>query len=284
MKKQRYILITGTSSGLGNALAHELSRQGYSVFAGVRNQKDKQLFSNHENIIPIILDVTKSESIAETVHYIAEKTKEQGLYALINNAGINYLSAFELADEDHERQLFEVNLFGVMTLTRASLPLLHKNVTSTRTNSKIINVSSMGGFFGLPWEAAYHASKFAMIGFSQSLRYELEQLNISVCCFIPGGMKTNIFQKSIVNSKSEVPKQTHPYFEFYKKNLLHMQTVMQRFEKNAVPAQRAAKAIAHVLEQNKMPVKKYFGMDAGFVRVFTWLGLQNLLSKQFMVR
>jgi short-subunit dehydrogenase len=283
MKKQKYILVTGASSGLGNALVKELSAKGYSVFAGVRTEKDKQLFQGNNNIIPIILDIAKPENVTSSVQQISEVTKQQGLFALINNAGINYISAFELADENKERQLFEVNLLGAMALTRAVLPLLHKNVSATNTTSKIINVSSMGGFFGLPWEASYHASKFAMIGFSQSLRYELKKLNIDVCCFIPGGMKTNIFKKSIEASTENCNK-SHQHFAFYHRNEKHMQTVMQSFDKGSAPVEKPAKVIVKLLSKNKMPLKKYFGMDAKFVRVFTWLGLQNLLSTRFTVK
>lgn len=283
MKKQKYILVTGASSGLGNALAKELSANGYSVFAGVRTEKDKQIFKENNNVIPIILDVAKPEQIHSAVQQISEITQQQGLFALINNAGINYISAFELADENKERQLFEVNLLGAMVLTRAILPLLHKNVSATNTKAKIVNVSSMGGFFGLPWEAAYHASKFAMIGFSQSLRYELEKLNIDVCCFIPGGMKTNIFEKSVVSS-SENRNKSNQHFSFYERNEKHMQTVMRGFDKSAAPVEKPAKVIVNLLAKNKMPLKKYFGMDAKFVRVFTWLGLQGLLSNRFSVK
>ncbi len=283
MKKQTYILVTGASSGLGYALVQELSG-AYTVFAGVRTEKDKLLFSSNSDVIPIILDVAKPENIQAAVQHVSEITKQQGLFALINNAGVNYLSAFELADEDKERQLFEVNLFGAMTLTRAVLPLLHKHVSVSTTSAKIINVSSIGGVFGLPWEAAYHASKFAMIGFSQSLRYELEKLNISVCCFVPGGMKTAIFQKSIDNSKSALQAIAHPHFAFYQKNLQHMNAVMQGFDKRAGATQKAAKKIVSLLAPNKMPLKKYFGTDAAFIRIFTWLGLQGVLAKQFSVK
>jgi NADP-dependent 3-hydroxy acid dehydrogenase YdfG len=126
VEKQKFILLTGASSGVGNALTLELSSNGYTVFAGVRNERDKTLFANQQNIIPIILDVSKAENISSAFQFISDKTKQQGLYALINNAGINYLSAFELADENKERALFEVNLFGAMQLTRKMLPLLHQ--------------------------------------------------------------------------------------------------------------------------------------------------------------
>jgi short-subunit dehydrogenase len=284
MEKQKFILITGASSGLGNALTLELSSNGYTTFAGVRSENDKLLFSGHQNIIPVILDVSKAESICSALQFISDKANQQGLYALINNAGINYLCAFELADERKERELFEVNLLGAMQLTRKILPLLHQFVNSNTTTAKIINVSSIGGIFGLPWEASYHASKFAMIGFSQSLRYELEKLGISVCCFVPGGMKTKIFQKSIAASQAEIQNKFHQHLPFYQKNLQHMNKVMHGFEKNSATAQQAAKAVSKLLRNERLPMKKYFGADAMFIKIFTWLGLTGLLKGQFTTK
>jgi short-subunit dehydrogenase len=284
MEKQKFILVTGASSGLGKALILELASNGYVAFAGVRSEDNKLFFSSQPNIIPVILDVSKAESIASAFQFIADKTNQQGLYALINNAGINYLSAFELADERKERELFEVNLFGAMQLTRKMLPLLHQFVNLNTRTAKIINVSSIGGIFGLPWEASYHASKFAMIGFSQSLRYELEKLRISVCCFIPGGMKTNIFQKSIEASQSVNQNNFHPHFAFYQKNLRHMHKVMHGFEKSSATTQQAAKTVSHLLRNDWLPTKKYFGADAMFIKIFSWLGLTGLLKGQFTAK
>jgi short-subunit dehydrogenase len=283
MEKKKYALVTGASSGLGNAVALSLANKNYTVFAGLRKETDKQLFASQQNIISVLLDVTKPQEIENAFRFISEQTESRGLAVLVNNAGINYISAFELADENRERELIEVNLLGVMSLTRKMLPLLHQYVSSTNSTAKIINVSSMGGFFGLPWEAAYHASKFAMIGLSQSLAYELEHLKISVCCFVPGGMKTNIFKKSVITSSAN-QRQSHQHSVFYERNVKHMQTVMQGFDKSAAPVEKAANAITNLLRKNKMPLKKYFGMDAKFVRVFTWFGLQNSLSKRFTIK
>jgi short-subunit dehydrogenase len=284
MKKQKFVLVTGASSGLGKALALDLSSNGYTTLAGVRSENDKLLFSDHPNIVPIILDVSKAESISLAFQFISGKTNQQGLYALVNNAGINYLSAFELADDRKERELFEVNLFGAMQLTRKMLPLLHQFVNSSSRTAKIINVSSIGGILGLPWEASYHASKFAMIGFSQSLRYEVEKLGISVCCFIPGGMKTNIFRRSIAASEVAEPNNFHQHLSFYQKNLKHMNNVMRGFEKSSVAPQQAAKTISKLLRKEKLPMKKYFGADTMFIKIFIWLGLTGLLKGRFTTK
>ncbi len=284
MIKRKYVLVTGASSGLGNAIVHEILTSEYTVFAGVRNEKDKDLFANKQNIIPVILDISKPGSISSAFQIIKDTVNQNGLYALINNAGINYLTAFELGDEQKERQLFEVNLFGAMSLTRKLLPLLHQFVAINKSSAKIVNVSSIGGVFGLPWEASYHSSKFAMIGFSQSLRYELEALNISVCCFLPGGMKTNIFKKSVNELQNHAVTVSSPHLEYYLRNQRHMGEVMQRFENGTATPQNAAKVISKLLLKEKMPVRKYFGTDAKFIKALTWLGLEGILKNRFVKR
>lgn len=284
MENKLFALVTGASTGLGNAIAHQLANDGYTVFAGVRNHADMKLFNSNNQIIPIILDVTRPDNISEAYQLIKEKTQNFGLSVLINNAGINYITAFELADESKERQLMEVNLFGAMSLTRVMLPLLHQHVSEIQSTGKIINVSSIGGIFGLPWEAAYHASKFALLGWSQSLRYELHALNISVCCFIPGGMKTRIFQKSMGSSGGNELKMNHRHYSYYKRNVEKMNVTMQNFEKSAATPQHAAKAMSKLLKKKTLPLKSFFGTDAKFIRALSWLGLTGLLKGQFITK
>lgn len=284
MVNEKFILITGTSSGLGKALVRLLSREPYKVIAGVRTEKDKALFANNDFIIPVILDVTKPDQVLNAFEKIDTLTRQNGLFALINNAGINYLSAFELADEYQERHLFEVNLFGAMALTRKLLPLMHRYVSTCQGRAKIINISSIGAVFGLPWESAYHASKFAMKGWSQSLRFELEGLRISVCCFMPGGMKTMIFQKSISKQSFSQQNKDHVHYSFYKNNQENMNNVLSGFEKRSSDTVKAARSILKLLDGDNMPAKRYFGADAAFIRIACWLGITGILKNRFVVR
>lgn len=279
MKAKKSVLVTGASSGLGHAIAKELAQKQYVVFAGVRREADKSLF-NDPLIIPVILDVTKRQDIESVNTFLGKSTNGDGLFCLINNAGINSISPFELTEEEDERRIFDVNLFGAMALTRKIFPLLHRYVQAAGKRAKIINVSSIGGIFGLPWEASYHASKFAMLGLSQSIRYELEALDIDVCCFLPGGMQTKIFEKSILKNQNQTS--SHQYSNYYFENVDHMNDVMKRFEKSAAPPEQAAKAIRKLLEKEKMPLKSFFGTDAKFINLLSWLGLTGLLKGQFI--
>ena len=280
MATSKFIFITGTSSGLGFALAQKLTVEGFQVIAGIRKEKDAQLFQDNR-IKPLICDVAKPEDFGRVYNELNDITNGAGLFGLINNAGINYLSPFETAQEQKERAVFEVNLLGPMGLTRKLLPLLHQYVGKHRQRAKIINIGSIGSIFGLPWEAAYHASKFALLGWSQSLRFELEALQIDVTCFLPGGMKTNIFKKSISAPSSIIPKE-HPHQNYYHNNLELMHQTMMRFEKSAATAENAAQAVLKLLHKKRPPLKAYFGWDAFFIRTLVYLGMDHLLKNQFI--
>ena len=281
MNDQKHVVITGTSSGLGFALAQQLAASGYTVFAGVRKQADTDRFS-HPRIYPVLCDVTQPEQLQQVYDQVERTSGGTGLFALINNAGINYISPFETADMVQERKLMDVNLFGAMDITRTMLPLMHRYTAGSRRRARIVNVGSIGGIFGLPWEATYHASKFAMLGWSQSLRYELDALQIDVSCFLPGGMKTEIFQKAR-NGGVREGQNGHPHSRYYASNRAHMHQVMHRFESGAASPGKAACAIQKILEKKKPPLKAYFGTDAFFIRTLTGLGLAGMLKSQFVV-
>lgn len=280
MANEKHIFITGTSSGLGHALAHQLAQNQYTVFAGVRNEEDKKLFK-HPNIIPVICDVTLPSDLESLLPQLESATNGKGLFALINNAGINFISPFEMATEDQERALLGVNLLGPMQLTRRLLPLLHQYVHWSGKKAKIINISSSGGVVGLPWLSTYHASKFALLGWSQSLRFELDDLNIDVCCFLPGGMKTELFRKS-VESHSIIPAD-HSYSHYYKANMDFMEKVMKKYEKSAAEPAKAAQVIAKLLNKKKIPLKVFFGKDAFLLKWLDKLGITQLVKKETVV-
>jgi short-subunit dehydrogenase len=284
MQIMKHVLVTGASSGLGNALTCQLAKMGFFVFAGFRNEADKIALLKWENVYPIKLDITKKDEIESAFLTIRQQVGESGLYALVNNAGINYITPFEKADEGKERELMEINLLGAMGLTRRMMPLFRLSASYYNWKARIINVSSIGAIFGLPWEAAYHASKFALLGWSQSLRYELEALNISVSCFIPGGMKTRIFEKSIVAvSMKNEESSTNDLWAYYRKNLQKMNTVMRQFERSAADPQQAANSVVKLLKMKDPPLKCYFGKDAAFIRALTWIGVAHLLRGMFVI-
>jgi NAD(P)-dependent dehydrogenase (short-subunit alcohol dehydrogenase family) len=196
------ILISGASSGIGRATAVHLARLGHQVWGGVRSE---QAFAdlrkiNVRGLRPIYLDVTAAASIEAAVHRL---TKEAGLLsALINNAGIAVGGPIEALSLDDWHRQFEVNLFGVVGLTNACLPLLRQS------KGRIVNMSSVAGLMVPPLLGAYSASKFALEAYSDSLRRELRGFGIKVAVIEPGAIRTAIWQKSIaegVKLKEQMP-------------------------------------------------------------------------------
>lgn len=182
MKKT--ILITGASSGIGKASAKHFAAQGWNVIATMRSPEKEQDLINDENIFITKLDVQKQETIQSAIQLGIEKFGS--IDVLVNNAGYGEFGIFEATPEDQVRTQFDINVFGVMDTIRAILPHFR-----AKKSGMIINISSGAGKFTLPLISLYAASKFALEGFSESLSFELADLNISVKIVEPGGATTN---------------------------------------------------------------------------------------------
>jgi NAD(P)-dependent dehydrogenase (short-subunit alcohol dehydrogenase family) len=163
------VLITGTSSGIGKETALHLDRLGLRVFATVRKQPDAVALSSQasESLCPIILDVTDQGSIDLARNQVAHSIGEEGLTGLVNNAGVGFTAPLEFVPLQDLRWLFEVNVFGVLAVTQAFLPLLRQ------TRDRIVNVSSTAALLVAPFYGRYSASKLSLNGLSNAFRLEL---------------------------------------------------------------------------------------------------------------
>lgn len=195
------VLITGTSSGIGMATAVACAEAGFEVVATMRNlersatlraaAEERGLLSEHETArgVPTIhveqLDVTAARTEAKVRELLL---KYGPIELVVNNAGIAVGGVFEEQSERDVRDQFETNLFGAMAITRALLP----NMRAAR-RGRIVNISSLGGRIGFPGLAPYAASKHALEGFSEGLRYELAPFGIHVCLVEPGTYRAAIF-------------------------------------------------------------------------------------------
>lgn len=182
------IFITGTSSGFGKAASELFASKGWNVVATMRKPDDS--FQELKNVLTLRLDVTKQETIDSA---ISEAVKRFGnIDVLLNNAGFAVNGIFESTSEEDIYRQFDTNLFGVMRVTKAVLPIMRK-----QGSGLIINLSSMGGKITLPMLSLYHASKFALEGFSESLSYELTSQNIKVKLIEPGSATTDFAGRSM---------------------------------------------------------------------------------------
>jgi NAD(P)-dependent dehydrogenase (short-subunit alcohol dehydrogenase family) len=184
------VLITGCSSGFGRATAQVFSNNGWNVVATMRDVGDADDLANDNNMLVARLDVQDRASIAEAIERGIECFGR--IDALVNNAGFGLHGIFETISPEKIQEQFDVNLFGVMNVTRALLPHFRANRGGT-----IVNISSGAGVFTLPLISLYCASKFALEGFSEALTYELAPLGITVKIVEPGGsLSTNFSTRS----------------------------------------------------------------------------------------
>lgn len=178
------ILITGSSSGIGKAAALKFAREGWNVIATMRSPELEQQLTALPNVLVTQLDVQNSASIQKAVQDGLDRFGQ--INAVINNAGYGQNGVFEAITPEQIQKQFEVNVFGVMNVTRALLPHFRQ-----RKAGLILNISSGAGRFTLPMLSLYCASKFALEGFSEALSYELSSQNIVVKIIEPGGTETN---------------------------------------------------------------------------------------------
>ncbi|MDE3739876.1 MULTISPECIES: SDR family oxidoreductase [Pseudomonas] len=191
------VLITGASSGFGLHSAKLFAREGWNVVATMRDVRAGEELTDVGNVLVTRLDVQEAASIHEAIAAGIERFG--GIDVLVNNAGFSLYGVFESLTPEKIREQFDVNLFGVMDVTRAILPHFR-----TRKRGTLINISSGAGVFGLPMISAYNASKFALEGFSESLSYELLSQNILVKLVEPGGVLDTKFSARLAAEASQV--------------------------------------------------------------------------------
>lgn len=184
------VLITGASSGIGQATAIYFHEKGWNVAATMRNPAQDRVLSKYEHIRLFSLDVTSETSVQQAVNEVVQVFGDVDV--LVNNAGYGAVGIFEKASAAQIQKQFDTNVFGVMNVTRAVLPYFRK-----RRKGTIINVTSMGGLLAFPLYSVYHGTKWAVEGFSESLAYELRPLGIRVKCIEPGAIKTDFYSRSM---------------------------------------------------------------------------------------
>jgi NAD(P)-dependent dehydrogenase (short-subunit alcohol dehydrogenase family) len=180
------VVITGTSTGIGRACARTLDRNGFRVFAGVRQSADGDALRKvaSESLTPLHIDVTDSASIEAMAEHVAAEAGEAGLAGLVNNAGTTLPCPIEYLSLDDFRRQLEVNLVGPLAVTQALLPLLHKS------KGRVVNVTSGAGKAGVPLMAGYVSAKHGLEGLSDVMRLEFRQLGVHVAVIEPGFVST----------------------------------------------------------------------------------------------
>lgn len=184
------ILITGASSGFGKETAKLFMQKGWNVIATMRSPEKETELAGEANVFVTRLDVTDPQSAKTAVKAGIEKFGR--IDVLLNNAGFGIMGPMEATSEESIRRQFEVNVFGLINVTKAVLPTMRSN-----KKGMIINVSSAFGIATFPFFSMYHAAKFAVEGLTESLQYELKPLGIQLKIVEPGGYNTNFSTSSM---------------------------------------------------------------------------------------
>lgn len=260
---KKIVLITGASSGIGKATALLLAHSGYAVFATVRSEADALALSNEApaTLTPILLDVTNPAHIQQAYTQIAETAGTDGVMAIINNAGINYTTATEEADIAQARAVFDVLFWGMVSIVQRFLPLLRIYAQQHTNQARIINVSSVGGISAFPYIQFYNAAKFAMMGFTEALRFELNPFGIKAIAILPGSVKTEIWRKANDSTQQALARENSLYREYLQK----ASKFSSSYENSGVSAGKAALVLKKALEDRKPALKYFIGMDAKFL-------------------
>jgi NAD(P)-dependent dehydrogenase (short-subunit alcohol dehydrogenase family) len=253
VRSPKYVLVSGASTGIGEAVVNRLASQGWTVFAGIRKSTDARRLEqrNPQQVFPLYLDITKPDQIEQAVQQIRQMSGTTGLYGLVNNAGIAITGPLEFLDIEDIRLQMEVNYIGQAALTQACLPLLRL------ATGRMINISSISGRIAAPFFGPYAASKFALEAYSDALRLELHRWGLKVVLIEPGAIQTPIWEKSLAAAQERLealPEQAH---KLYGQDIERIIKRTSHAGENGLPAAAVADLVFHTLT-TRNPRPRYF--------------------------
>lgn len=266
----RSIVITGASTGIGEAAARRFDALGWRVFAGVRREEDGRRLAaaTSDRLRWLRLDVTDADAIAAAAATVERELDGAGLDALVNNAGIAVGSPMEGVPLDRLRWQFEVNVFGLVAVTQAFIPLLR------RAPGRIINIGSIAGRVTSPMVGPYCASKHAVEAITDALRIELAPWKIDVSVIEPGVIRTPIWDKAEQAFEQRLPTELT---ERYAAPLTLMEKAVRRAAKHGAPTDLVIRRIVHAATARRPRPRYVVGNDARLRLV-----LQTVLPRRWM--
>lgn len=250
---RKVAIVTASSSGIGLDASVTLAQNGFLTYATMRNLDKSSIVkaAADKEQLPIKvaqLDVTDDRSVKDVIRAIVSEAKR--IDVLINNAGFGLVGAFEDLSIDEIKDQYETNVFGLIRVTQAVLPIMRKQKSGI-----IVNVSSGAGLFGYPGGSAYVSSKFAIEGLSESISYELDQFGIKVVLIEPGFIQTNFSNAMIIARKAQDPSST------YSPMMQKIQTSSNEMAKNGSSVDVVSKAILKAVTSERPDLRYLAGKD-----------------------
>ena len=253
-------LITGTSTGIGEACVARLAERGWTVYAGVRRAEDGDRVKarNSGDVRPVILDVSNRADMHRVIEEITRDVGDRGLQALVNNAGVGVGGPVEYLAEEDWRFVFDVNLFGVVALSQAAIPLLRAG------HGRIVHIGSVGGRIASPGLAPYAASKHAIEALAEAQRHEFLRSGapIRVALVEPGEVKTAIWDKGEASVDELVAKLDDVGRRRYQWLIDQTRGFIAEGREKGVPASKVADAVEHALTAPRPKARYLVGPDA----------------------
>ena len=256
MKKQKVILITGASSGIGYDAAFILAGQGHKVYGAARRVELMEGLRD-KGVIPVRMDVTDEQSMADGIKTIIDA--EGRIDVLVNNAGYGYMGAIENVTIAEAKRQIEVNVFGLARLTQLVLPYMRK-----QHSGRIINTSSVAGKAVIPFGGWYNVSKYSVEALSDALRIEVKPFGIKVVLIEPGGIKTD--WGIIAADNLEASSQGTAYQESgLKMARLLKYGYTSKWLSNPM---KVAKAISRAVNSKRPRIRYRLGFGSGLIVIF----------------
>jgi NAD(P)-dependent dehydrogenase (short-subunit alcohol dehydrogenase family) len=275
-KAQRVVLVTGASSGIGKATSTLLAAKGWRVYAAARRIESMQDLTG-KGAIPMKLDITDKLQCSAAVDEILRK--EGRIDALVNNAGYGSYGALEEVPDEEARRQLDVNVFGLMGLTRLILPHMR-----AQRSGRIINISSIGGRMTTPMGGWYHATKFAVEALSDALRTEVKPFGIEVVVIQPGSISTA--WSGIAKDSLLAVSGNGPYSEPARNMAIILETAGRRGKWPMTPASPdvIARVIEHALQTNRPKTRYATPFHAKLFLFFRWLLPDCAFDKMVMAQ
>jgi short-subunit dehydrogenase len=277
-QEKKVAIITGSSSGIGFETSVLLARNGFHTYAAVRSlDKSQSLMDMSKkdglSIQVIELDVSNDKSVKDAINKVLSENKR--IDVVVNNAGYVLAGSFEEMSMDEIKSQFETNFFGAIRVIQGVLPTMRN-----QRNGRIVNLSSMGGRIAIPLDSAYHGTKFALEGLSESLQYEVEQFGIKIIIIEPGAIKSNFFNNLKMASKAQRPDS--PYTQMMQKLNAGFSFILE----NAAHPVEVAKVILAAVTSEDPQLRYTVGDDAAMIlqakRTMSDTEFRNLMKKQFL--
>ncbi|WP_280526217.1 SDR family NAD(P)-dependent oxidoreductase [Couchioplanes caeruleus] len=270
--------MSGASTGLGRACARHLDQLGFHVFAGVRRSADAEALqaASSARLRPVMLDVTREESVAQAAALVSDQVGDHGLWGLVNNAGICVSAPLECVAPAQLRHQLETNLIGHHAVIRAVLPL------ARMARGRIVNVSSGLGRIASPYLGAYAASQFAKEGYSDALRRELRPFGVHVSVVEPGAIRTPIWEKVSEVGHRTLDGAPEDVAELYRESFLRfLEGNDRRARASATRPEGFADAVAHAMTARRPKSRYRVGRDSRLTSVLARVLPDKVLDAAF---